>query len=126
MGLAEERLGKALKGRRDDVFVSTKAGRFGTDVFDFSPERLRASLEESLRLLGTDHVDIFFLHDVEYVDLDPVLTDGFAALQQFKDEGLTRFVGMSGYPIATLQRVVAETDVDVVLSYSHATLLDQC
>lgn len=126
MGLAEERLGTALAGHRDEVFVSTKAGRFGADVFDYSPARLRASLEESLRLLRTDHVDVFFLHDVEYVDLDPVLTDAFAALQQLKDDGLTRFIGMSGYPMKTLQRVVAETDVDVVLSYSHATLLDQC
>ena len=126
MGLAEERLGKALRGHRDEVFISTKAGRFGPDTFDFSAARLRASLEESLRLLGTDHVDVFFLHDVEYVDMDRVLTEGFAALQQFKDEGLTRFVGMSGYPMKALQRVVAETDVDVVLSYSHATLLDQC
>lgn len=126
MGLAEERLGTALAGHRDEVFVSTKAGRFGADVFDFSPARLRASLEESLRLLKTDHVDVFFLHDVEYVDMDPVLTDSFAALQQLKDDGLTRFIGMSGYPMKALQRVIAETDVDVVLSYSHATLLDQC
>lgn len=126
MGLAEERLGKALQGHRDEVFVSTKAGRFGADAFDFSPARLRASLEQSLRLLGTDHVDVFFLHDVEYVDMDPVLTESFAAIQQFKDEGLTRFVGMSGYPMKALQRVVAETDVDVVLSYAHGTLLDQC
>ncbi len=126
MGLAEERLGKALKGHRDEVFVSTKAGRFGADVFDYSADRLRQSLQESLRLLGTDHVDVFFLHDIEFVDLEPVLTDGFAALQQLKDEGLTRFIGMSGYPIKTLQRAITETDIDVVLSYSHATLLDQC
>lgn len=126
MGLAEERLGAALAGHRDEVFISTKAGRFGTDVFDYSPARLRASLEESLRLLRTDHVDVFLLHDVEYVDMEPVLTESFAALQQLKDEGKTRFIGMSGYPIKALQRVIAETDVDVVLSYSHATLLDQC
>ncbi len=125
-GLAEERLGAALKGHRDEVFVSTKAGRYGDDDFDFGPDRLRRGVEESLRLLQTDHLDILMLHDIEFVDLAPVLTESFAVLRQLKDEGKTRFIGMSGYPMATLRRVVEETDVDVVLSYSHATLLDQC
>src|SRR5437899_808626 len=51
-GLAEERLGKALKGVRETIFVATKAGRYGFNDFDFSPARLRASIETSLRLLG--------------------------------------------------------------------------
>ena len=56
-GLAEERLGKALKGVRQEVFVGTKAGRYGFSDFDFSPARLQASIDTSLRLLGTDYVD---------------------------------------------------------------------
>jgi L-galactose dehydrogenase len=123
-GSAEERLGIALKGRRDEVIVATKAGRFGFDDFDFSPARIRASLERSLTLMKTDHVDIFHLHDVEYVPLGPILTDGFAVLQQLKDEGKCRFVGMSAYPLTTIERVIRETDVDVVLTYAKATLLD--
>jgi aryl-alcohol dehydrogenase-like predicted oxidoreductase len=123
-GNAEERLGIALQGRRDKVVLATKAGRFGYDEFDFSPARLRASLEQSLTRMKTDYVDIFHLHDVEYVPLDPVLTDGFEVLQQLKDEGKCRFVGMSGYPLHTIERVIKETNVDVVLTYSKATLLD--
>ena len=57
-GSAEERLGKALAGRRDQLVVGTKAGRFGYTDFDFSPARIRQSLEHSLRLLKTDYVDI--------------------------------------------------------------------
>lgn len=125
-GLAEERLGRALRGRRDDVVLMTKAGRFGPDDFDFSPGRLRASLEESLRLLQTDHVDIFLVHDIEFVPLEPVLTDSFAELQRLRDEGKCRFIGASGYPLATLRRVITETPADVVLSYGHGTLLDGC
>ena len=123
-GVAEERLGRALRGRRDQVIVATKAGRYGPADFDFSPARIRRSLEESLRLLGTDYVDIFQLHDIEFVPMDSVLIDSFAELERLRDEGKCRYIGMTGYPLAALRRVVVETDVDVVLCYGHATLLD--
>jgi len=125
-GLAEERLGKALAGHRDEVLIGTKAGRYGFTDFDFAPSRIRASVEESLRLLGTDHVDILQLHDIEFVPLDGVFTDSYGELVALRDEGKCRFIGMSGYPMHTLRRAISETDLDVVLSYSLSTLLDQC
>ena len=66
-GSAEERLGKALVGRRDEVVVGTKAGRYGFDDFDFSPARIRRNAEHSLRLLKTDYVDILQLHNIEFI-----------------------------------------------------------
>jgi L-galactose dehydrogenase len=124
-GNAEARLGKALTpAKRDKVVLSTKAGRYAADDFDFSPGRIRASLEHSLRLLGTDHVDLFHLHDIEFTDLEPVLTESYAELQRLKSEGKCRFIGMTGYPLHTFTRVLRETDVDVVLTYAHGTLLD--
>jgi L-galactose dehydrogenase len=66
-GLAERRLGAALRGRRDGVVIGTKAGRYGRADFDFSQKRLRESLHHSLTLLQTDYVDIFQLHDIEFV-----------------------------------------------------------
>ncbi len=125
-GLAEERLGKALAGHRDEVLIGTKAGRYGYDDFDFAPSRIRASVEESLRLLGTDHVDVLQLHDIEFVELDGIFTDSYGELVALREEGKCRFIGMSGYPVHTLRRAISETDLDVVLSYSHSTLLDQC
>lgn len=126
MGLAEKRLGKALGSHRDEVFISTKAGRYGVDVFDYSPARIRQSVDESLRLLGTDYLDILQLHDIEFVNMDSVLTDSYAELEALRDAGKCRFVGMTGYPMKVLQRLVTGTNVDVVLSYAHSTLLDQC
>jgi L-galactose dehydrogenase len=123
-GNAEERLGKALVGRRHEVVLATKAGRYGPADFDFTPARLRRSVERSLRLLRTDHVDILQLHDIEFVPLGPVLEDSYAALLSLRDEGLCRHVGMTGYPIATMARALRETQLDVLLSYAHATLLD--
>lgn len=123
-GNAEERLGRALAGRRDEVVLATKTGRFGFADFDFSPARVRRSLERSLRLLGTDYVDILHLHDIEFVPLGPVFEDSFAELLTLRDEGKCRFVGMTGYPAATMARAMHETDLDVLLTYAHATLLD--
>jgi len=123
-GSAEERLGRALAGRRDDVVLATKAGRYGPADFDFTPDRLRRSVEQSLRLLRTDHVDILQLHDVEFVPLGPVLEDSVAALASMRDEGLCRYVGVTGYPVATMSRALREADLDVLLTYAHDTLLD--
>jgi aryl-alcohol dehydrogenase-like predicted oxidoreductase len=122
-GTAEARLGRALKDRRNDVLLGTKAGRYGYDEFDFSPRRIRDSVEESLRLLGTDHVDILQLHDIEFVSLDGVLSESLAELVRLRDEGKCRFIGMTGYPLATMRRVVTESGVDVVLTYAHGTCL---
>lgn len=123
-GLAEQRLGSALKGRRDEVLIGTKAGRYGDDDFDFSPKRLRESVETSLDFLRTDHVDILQLHDIEFVPLGPVFEDTYAELVKLRNEGKCRYIGMTGYPMHTLRRAVTETDLDAILSYAHYTLLN--
>ena len=125
-GLAEERLGKVLRGRRQEIIVGTKAGRYGAEEFDFSAERIRRGFEESLRLLGTDYVDILQLHDVEFVDLEGPIGEGYGELVRLRDAGMCRFIGMTGYPTAMTRRVMTECDLDVTLSYAHCTLLDAC
>ena len=123
-GLAERRLGEALRGKRDSVIVGTKAGRYGFDDFDFSPKRIRDGVHASLDLLQTDYVDILQLHDIEFVELGGVFADSYAELVRLRDEGKCRFVGMSGYPLHTIRRAINETDLDVVLNYAHFTLLN--
>jgi L-galactose dehydrogenase len=123
-GSAEYRLGKALAGKRHKIFLGTKAGRYGLTDFDYSATRIRASVEESLRLLRTDHVDILQLHDIEHVPLDCVLNEGYGALVQLRDEGKCRYIGMTGYPSAAMRRVMTEVELDVLLTYAHGTLLD--
>src|SRR6202167_3011207 len=66
--LAETRLGAALAGRRDKVVLATKCGRYDVAGFDFSAARIRRSIEESLKRLRTDHVDVFLAHDIEFVE----------------------------------------------------------
>ncbi|GAA3233159.1 aldo/keto reductase [Dactylosporangium siamense] len=123
---AETVLGKALRGvDRSSYVLATKAGRYDTDTFDFSAARVVASVEESLARLGTDHLDLIQCHDIEFGDLDQIVSETLPALRVLQDEGKVRFVGVTGYPVAALTRVAAATDVDTVLSYCRYTLLDR-
>jgi aryl-alcohol dehydrogenase-like predicted oxidoreductase len=94
-GLSEERLGKALRGKRDQAFVMTKVCTHGRD----QKIALRM-LEESLRRLQTDHLDLWQIHEVVY-DNDPDLIfapNGAAeALLAAKQQGKVRFVGFTGH-----------------------------
>ncbi|MGA2413569.1 MAG: aldo/keto reductase [Candidatus Sulfotelmatobacter sp.] len=94
-GLSEERLGKALKGRREQSFVMTKVCTHGRDK-----KIAMRMLEESLRRLQTDHLDLWQIHEVVY-DNDPDLIfvpDGAAdALLDAKKQGKVRFIGFTGH-----------------------------
>ena len=50
--------------------------------------------------------------------------DSYAELAALREEGLCRYIGMSGYPAAVMKAAMTETDLDVCLTYAHATLLD--
>ena len=66
-------VGKALKGLpRDQVVVATKMGRYGPDLFDFSAERVRAGVRESLERLQLSYIDILHAHDIEFRNIDQV------------------------------------------------------
>ena len=115
-------LGEALKGHRDKVILSTKVGRYGLDDFDFSAERVPTSVEESLRLLQTDYVDLLIAHDVEFGDLRQVAEETIPAMQKLKEQGKCRFIGYSGYPLKALLELLPRVKVDFVLSYAHYCL----
>jgi aryl-alcohol dehydrogenase-like predicted oxidoreductase len=94
-GLSEERLGRALKGKRDRGVVMTKVCTHGRDK-----SVAMRQLEESLTRLQTDHVDVWQIHEVIYEN-DPDLIfapHGAAeALLQAKQQGKARFVGFTGH-----------------------------
>jgi len=94
-GLSEERLGKALKGKRNEVVVMTKVCSHGRDK-----KIAMRMLEESLRRLQTDHLDVWQIHEVVY-DNDPELIfaqNGAAeALLAAKQQGKVRFIGFTGH-----------------------------
>jgi aryl-alcohol dehydrogenase-like predicted oxidoreductase len=122
---AETVLGKAIRGiPRDKFLLSTKAGRYGVDAFDFSARRIQSSLEESLTRLHTDYVDLFFLHDIEFVPADIVLEEAVPAAMRLKEQGKIRFWGISGLPLQLFEKMLPQIDADVILSYCHYSLND--
>lgn len=96
-GRSETMLGEILRGRRDRVLLATKAGIYPGDAGGhplLSRAGLRASLEASLRRLGTDHVDLFYLHQP---DRSVPLEETARALAEVVDAGMVRAVGVSNY-----------------------------
>lgn len=105
----ETLLGGALKGRRDQAFIATKFGiRYNEDrsalMVDGSPANVRRSIEGSLRRLGVDHVDLYYLHRV---DADTPIEDTVGAMAELVAEGKVRFLGLSEAAPDTLRRAHA-------------------
>ncbi len=121
--LSEERLGKALGPKRHDIVLATKCGRYDTDKFDFSADRVRASIDESLRRLRTDYVDIYQMHDIEFVDRQQILDDALPVARELQRAGKCRYVGITGLPLGILRDVAERASVDTILSYARYNLL---
>jgi predicted aldo/keto reductase-like oxidoreductase len=109
---SEQKMGKALAGHRDEVILATK-----------SPERDAAGamehLEASLRSLGTDHVDIWQMHDVSRADRwEQVMGAGgaFEAAVKAREQGKTRFLGLSGHSEQYLKQAVLSGEFDMILT----------
>ena len=126
--VAETVLGKALKSLpRDKYILSSKAGRYGSEFadFDFSAKRIRQSVHESLARLGTDHLDILFLHDIEFAPFEQIFNEALPCLHELKKEGLIRYVGVTGYPIKVFQETLnSGLDIDCILTYCRYALHD--
>lgn len=123
---AETVLGKALRQLPRDSFVlSTKVGRYGDEKFDFTAKTVTDSIEQSMQRLGVDYVDMIQCHDVEFGDLDQIVTETVPALMKLKEAGKIRAIGISGYPLEIFPYIISCADpgsVDVILSYCHYNL----
>jgi aryl-alcohol dehydrogenase-like predicted oxidoreductase len=123
-GVSEDRLKPWLATHRDEVFLATKTG-------DRTGDAARASLERSLERMGVDHVDLIQLHNlVEEDEWQTAHAPGGAleALVQARDEGLTRFIGVTGHGLriaAMHARSLERFDYDsVLLPYNFVQLED--
>ena len=137
-GLAERRLGVALRGRaRGEFVVSTKVGRLlrpgesgfhGAPpleaYFDLSYEAALRSLDGSLERLGHDRVDIALVHDPDD-HYDEALSGAFRALARMRDEGVVRAIGVGMNQTGLLCRFAREADPDCFLVAGRYTALDR-
>ena len=105
----EELVGRALKGRRDDVVVATKFGFVshsggGPGVLDSSPANIRTAVEGSLKRLGTDRIDLYYQHRV---DPNTPIEDTVGALAELVTEGKVLHIGLSEAGPETIRRAHA-------------------
>lgn len=121
--LAEERLGESLVGHRDRVLLATKCGRYGVNDFDFSAKRVNASIDESLRRLRTDYVDLLQAHDVEFGNVEQIIGETIPAMRRLQEQGKVRYIGITGYPLKTLVRIAEAVPVDTILTYCRYNLM---
>jgi L-galactose dehydrogenase len=124
---AETVLGRALKGvSRDRYILATKVCRYGhtAEDFDFSAARVTASVDESMKRLGVDHVDLIQAHDIEFGNLDQIANETVPALRKLQQTGKVRFVGITGLPLRALRYVAESAPIDTILSYCHYELND--
>jgi D-threo-aldose 1-dehydrogenase len=137
-GLAEQRLGAALRGRpRDEFVLSTKVGRLlrpgrsdfhgAPDLeayFDFSYDGTMRSFAESLERLGLDRVDIVLVHDPDD-HYEQARDESLRALTRLREEGVVGAIGAGMNQSELLARFARETDVDCFLLAGRYTVLDR-
>ncbi|SEW45613.1 Predicted oxidoreductase [Chitinophaga sp. YR573] len=105
----EELVGRAIKGRRDQVVLATKFGLVshagaGPGVIDSSPANVRVAVEGSLKRLGTEYIDLFYQHRV---DPKTPIEDTVGALAELVAEGKIRYIGLSEAGPDTIRRAHA-------------------
>src|SRR5918993_343048 len=133
-GLNEELVGRALKGRRDRVVLATKFGNIrhpdGRTAVDGRPQYVAEACEASLRRLGTEVIDLYYIHRV---DAGVPIEDTVGAMARLVEAGKVRHLGISEAGVATLTRAHAthpiaalQTEYSLWSREPEAELLPAC
>lgn len=106
-GHSEEVVGKALKGRRDQVIIATKCGRTGDRATgklggNLKAASIRQEVEDSLRRLQTDYIDLYQIHwPIPEEDIE----EGWGTIAELIKAGKVRYGGVSNFNVAQMQRI---------------------
>lgn len=106
-GLAETLVGKAIKGRRSQLIIATKCGLSGRGKgihCDLKPQTILKEIDESLKRLQTDYIDIYQCH---WPDPNTPLADTLKCLKSLQDLGKIRCIGVSNFNLPLLREAVA-------------------
>lgn len=148
LGLSESRIGAWLGGGvvREDLVLSSKVGRvlepnagFAGELddegfavpaatrrrWDPSDAGIRSSIESTLERLGSDYLDIVFLHDPDAYDLESGIVQGLPVLEKLRAEGLVQAIGVGTNSTGAAAECVRRADLDLVMLAGRYTLLEQ-
>ncbi|XP_044728835.1 L-galactose dehydrogenase-like [Chrysoperla carnea] len=135
-GSSEEILGKALKTvPREAYYIATKVARYVVTnpdksvgvKFDYTAKSTLESVDQSLKLLGMNAVDIIQIHDIGFSEnLDIVLNECLPTLEEVVKKGKARFIGVTDYSLSTLKECIQRSKVKIssILNYARFTLTD--
>ena len=122
-GMSEMMLGRVLPDvPRDSYYLGTKLGRYAPQHFDFSARRVTESVDISLERMKVDYLDLVLCHDVEFVEMSRIVAETLPALRKQVELGKVRHIGVSGYPMKMFKYILANAEIDALLSYNHYTL----
>ena len=115
-GVSEEIVGKAIeeRGRREEVFIATKVGlewHNGSVSRNSSPNRIRKEVQDSLRRLRTNYIDIYQVH---WPDLVVPIEETARTLRALLKEGLIRAIGVSNYSPEQMNRFMSVSELHTV------------
>ena len=116
VGRNEELVGRAIRGRRDEVFLATKFGNVRGPAGEFlgvkgDPEYVRSACEASLTRLGVETIDLYYQHRV---DPNVPIEDTVGAMARLKEEGKVRFLGLSEAAPRTIRRAAEVATITAV------------
>jgi D-threo-aldose 1-dehydrogenase len=128
-GTAERRIGEAIRragGLPSHVVLATKVDP-DPHTGEFTGDRVRVSLEESMERLGIDKVALLHLHDPERMSFEEGVAPGgpVEALVDLREQGPVEHLGVAGGPVGLLQQYLDTGEFEVVLSHNRYTLLDR-
>jgi D-threo-aldose 1-dehydrogenase len=128
-GASEERIGRAIAERGgipEGYVVATKVDPLPGST-DFSGDRVRRSVEESLERLGLDKLQLVYLHDPEKISFEEGVAKGgpLEALIDLRDQGVIQYLGVAGGPIDLELQYLATDVFDAVISHNRYTLVEQ-
>ena len=142
-GVAEIRVGRGLRGVKTPFVIETKVGRVlrhveGVEpeqwfpdaprdivpIYDYTPEGIRRSFDESLERLGLPHIDIVLMHDAEDY-LKEAINDAFPVLADLRSQGMIKAIGLGMNYVGPALEIMKNTDLDIALIAGRFTLLDQ-
>ncbi|HLX59444.1 MAG TPA: aldo/keto reductase [Ktedonobacteraceae bacterium] len=107
-GRAEQIVGKALRGKRDKLYIFTKCGTLrnaqGFESENLTPASIRGEVESSLRNLQIDYIDLYQFHDI---DPNTPIEESWATMQELIREGKVRYGGLSNHTVELMKRAMA-------------------
>ncbi|CAN7424852.1 aldo/keto reductase [Paenibacillus sp. LjRoot56] len=120
-GESERRIGKAIQGKREEIFLATKAVMRGTP---YTYENTIQSVEDSLKRLGTDYVDLIQMHELSELNAEMGMNETIPAFLKLKEQGKVRAIGVNAFNPSLLLPFIRSGHIDSVQTFCRYMLID--